>query len=180
VIVIATVGDNLRTELVCIYRNVRGPPIWGHIVIPRRNSCKLPRPTSSPQGVRSLRAGRSHRGFGPAPMHGRGATFVAVASSRPNSARRVATPPWTDSGGLRHSRFNCRCPRRGPDIRGRFTCAPPRRDICPPRLVWMVMSGLSKKIWSRNRRQHHAHREFPFVSASAHGPQARSHGPRDL
>ena len=78
-----------------------------------------------------MRAGLSHRGFGPAPVrsenlrfsssrqspifdrHGRGATFVAVGSSRPNSARRVATPPWTDSNGLRHSRFNCRCPRRG-------------------------------------------------------------------
>jgi len=30
-----------------------------------------------------------------APVHGRGATFIVVASSRPNSARRGATPLWT-------------------------------------------------------------------------------------
>ena len=117
----------------------------------------------SPAGVRSLRAGRSYRGFGPAPVHGRGATFVAVASSCPNSARRVATPPWTDSGGPRHSRFNCRCPRCGPDIRGRFTCAPPRQDVCLPRLARLGMSGFGKKVWARPRRQHHAHRDPPFV-----------------
>ena len=116
-----------------------------------------------------MRAGRSHSGFGPAPVHGRGATFVAVASSRPNSARRVATPPWVDSDRLRHSCFTCRCPRCGPDIRGRFTCAPPRQDVCLPRLARLSMSGFGKKMWSRPRRQHHAHRDPPFVSASARG-----------
>ena len=92
-----------------------------------------------------MRAGRSHSGFGPAPMHGRGATFVAVASSRPNSARRGATPPWTNSAHLRHSHFNCRCPRCSPGIRGRFTCAPPRQDVCLPRLAWVGMSGFKKR-----------------------------------
>ena len=99
----------------------------------------------SPAGVRSLRAGRSHRGFGPAPVHGRGATFVAVASFCPNSAHRVATPPWTDSGGLRHSRFNCQCPRHSPGIRGRVMCAPPRQDVCLPRLARLVMSSFVKR-----------------------------------
>ena len=152
-----------------------------------------------------MRAGLSHRGFGPAPVrsenlrfsssrqspifdrHGRGATFVAVGSSRSNSARRVELlrrlgliRTVSDTPALIVGVHSTTW--RGPDIRGRFTYAPPHlAGTCARRGLhmrqWAASSqkyGLETVTSNRHTRSSHSGRLPPHPTRLCvrRGPEA--------
>ena len=118
----------------------------------------------------SLRAGRPHSGFGPAPVHGRGATLIAVASSRPNSARRVELlrrlgliRTVSDTPALIVGVHDVAWARHQGTVYLRLTST--RRA---PAEAYTSGYGLPRqKAMASNRRPRHAHRELPFVSVSS-------------